>query len=415
MERIGHWRHDTILFLVSQNISLIGSMLVQYAIMWHITLTTQSGVMMTISIICGFIPTLVISPFAGVWADRFDRKKLIVRSDALIALSTLGMAIAFSLGKDALWQLFAVLAIRSVGTGIQTPAVSALLPQIVPSEHLTKVNGIQGSLQSLVTIITPMASGALLTLAPIEYIFGIDVITAAIAISILTFLLKIPVHQKALEKQDFSYFIDLRDGIRYIHNHPFIKILFLFCAFFFVLATPVAFLTPLQTTRSYGGDIWRLTAIEIAFSGGMMAGGLLIAMWGGFRNRMHTMSLSIAITSVFVITLGLTPNFWLYLAFMAAIGISMPLFNTPFTVLLQQRVDESYLGRVFGVFTMISTSVMPLAMMVFGPLADTIRIEWLLLSTGALMAVEGLFMFSNKRLVAAGLPLEPPAAVDAEL
>ncbi len=127
------------------------------------------------------------------------------------------------------------------------------------------------------------------------------------------------------------------------------------------------------------------------------------------------MSLSIAITSVFVITLGLTPNFWLYLAFMAAIGISMPLFNTPFTVLLQQRVDESYLGRVFGVFTMISTSVMPLAMMVFGPLADTIRIEWLLLSTGALMAVEGLFMFSNKRLVAAGLPLEPPAAVDAEL
>lgn len=398
------WKHDTILFLVSQNISLFGSMLVQYAIMWHITLVTQSGVMMTISILCGFIPTLIISPFAGVWADRFDRKRLIVFADALIALVTLGMAILFYLGQDAIWQLFAVLLIRSFGTGIQTPAVSAMLPQIVPQEKLTRVNGLNGSVQSLVTIVTPMLSGALLTLSPIESIFSIDVVTAAIAIVILSFFLKIPIHEKAKEHQEFSYFSDMRDGIRYINNHGFIKVLFAFCAAFFVFVTPLAFLTPLQVTRSFGSDVWRLTAIEVAFSGGMMLGGLLIASWGGFANKLHTMACSTIITGLATLALGIIPIFWIYLAFMAVIGVSMPLFNTPFTVLLQQKVEERYLGRVFGVFSMISSSVMPLSMLVFGPLSDAIEIEWLLLVTSVLMTILGWAMLGNKKLVAAGAP-----------
>lgn len=398
------WKHDTILFLVSQNISLFGSMLVQYAIMWHITLVTQSGVMMTVSILCGFIPTLIISPFAGVWADRFDRKRLIIFADALIALVTLGMAILFYLGQDAIWQLFAVLLIRSLGTGIQTPAVSALLPQIVPQEKLTRVNGLNGSVQSLVTIVTPMLSGALLTLSPIQSIFSIDVVTAAIAIVILSFFLKIPIHEKAKEHQEFSYFSDMRDGIRYINNHGFIKVLFAFCAAFFVFVTPLAFLTPLQVTRSFGSDVWRLTAIEVAFSGGMMLGGLLIASWGGFANKLHTMAFSTIITGLATLALGIIPIFWIYLAFMAVIGISMPLFNTPFTVLLQQKVEEGYLGRVFGVFTMISSSVMPLSMLVFGPLSDAIEIEWLLLVTSVFMTILGWAMLGNKKLVAAGAP-----------
>lgn len=74
---IKNWKRDVILFLVGQTISLFGSSLVQYAIMWHITLETQSGTMMTIFIICGFLPTFFLSPFAGVWADRYNRKKLL--------------------------------------------------------------------------------------------------------------------------------------------------------------------------------------------------------------------------------------------------------------------------------------------------------------------------------------------------
>ena len=87
-----NWKQNVTLFLTSQTISLIGSLFVQYAILWRIT---QSGVMMTLAIISGFIPSLFITPFAGVWADRYDRKKLIIISDALIASVTLIMAIIY--------------------------------------------------------------------------------------------------------------------------------------------------------------------------------------------------------------------------------------------------------------------------------------------------------------------------------
>jgi DHA3 family macrolide efflux protein-like MFS transporter len=250
-----------------------------------------------------------------------------------------------------------------------------------------------------------MLSGALLVVSPIQHIFLVDVSTAAVAIGILLLFLHVQSPERTIPEGPISYLNDLRDGIHYIQKHDFIHILFAYCALFFVFFAPVAFLTPLQTTRSYGPDVWRLTAIEVAFSGGMMLGGLLIATWQGFSNKLHTMVFSLIVSGVCIVALGLTPPFWLYLAGMALMGITMPLFNTPFTVLLQQKVDEQYLGRVFSVFTMISSSAMPLAMLAFGPLADIIQIEWMLLITGALLAGEAFLMLRNKRLMQAGLPV----------
>jgi DHA3 family macrolide efflux protein-like MFS transporter len=402
--RTTDWKYRTILFLISQNISLFGSLLVQYAIIWHITLETQSGSVMTISILCGFIPTFLVSPFAGVWADRFDRRRLIVLSDALIAVATLGMAIFFHLGQEELWQMFAVLAVRSFGTGIQTPAVHAILPQIVPSDKLMRVNGINSSTLSVVNIISPLAGGALLSMLPMEAIFLIDVGTATLAIFILVFLLKIPSHVEGVEMEKIDYLQDLKEGFAYIGSHRFIKILFTFCGLYFVMVAPAAFLSPLQVARSYGEDVWRLSAIEAAFSAGMVLGGLLVATWGGFHNRIRTMGTSLLVFGTFVFLIGFIPPFWLYLACMVLLGISMPLFNSPFTVLLQQRVDSRYMGRVFSVFGMLSSSVMPMAMLVFGPLSDSIPIEWLMLTSGVAIVAIGVGMLLDTRLLKEGLP-----------
>lgn len=402
------WKRNIALFLTSQTVSLFGSSLVQYAIMWHITMTTQSGVMMTISIICGFVPVFFLSPIAGVWADRYNRKMLIVLADALIACVTLVLAILYLLGYGVIWMLFAASAVRAVGAGIQTPAVGAILPQIVPADRLTRVNGINSSIQSAIMIASPMASGALLTAMPLETIFFIDVVTAVLAIFILLTLLKIPVHAKALLKQTTGYFSDLRLGVTYIRHHRFVKQFFLFFAVFFVFITPLAMLTPLQVTRSFGNDVWRLTAIEIAFSLGMMLSGAIIAAWGGFRNRIYSMAFACIIIGVCTVALGIVPVFWAYLAVMGLAGLSVPLFNTPATVLFQEKVEQDYLGRVFGVMGMISTSVMPLSMLVYGPVADYIRIEWLLLGTGIVMCVMGLILRTNKVLVEAGAPVSRP-------
>ena len=306
-----NWKKNIVLFLASQTISLFGSSLVQYAILWYITLNTQSGVMMTISIICGFLPTFFLSPFAGVWADRYNRKMLIILSDSIIAVSTLILAVLFLMGFDAMWLLFVASALRALGAGVQTPAVGAFIPQLVPEDKLTKVSGANGSIQALVMLLSPMLSGALLTVASIETIFFIDVITAIIAIVTLLLFLHVPVHAKAAQEQALSYISDLRQGFAYIKSHPFIRTFFIFCAFFFILAAPVAFLTPLQVTRSFGNDIWRLTAIEIAFSIGMICGGLIMASWGGFRNKIHTMTLSSLAIGAGTFALGLIPVFWI--------------------------------------------------------------------------------------------------------
>ncbi|AYV71980.1 MFS transporter [Bacillus sp. PK3-056] len=399
-----NWYRNIVLFLSSQTISLFGSSLVQYAIMWHITLTTESGLMMTLYILCGFLPTFLLSPVAGVWADRYNRKLLIMISDGLIAFATLILALFFLMGYDSIWLLFVMAAVRAFGTGVQTPSVGAILPQIVPKDKLTKVNGVNGSIQAVIMFVSPMVSAALLTMGSIEAIFFIDVITAAIAIFTLLAFLKIPAHQKASLEQATSYFSDFKEGLKYVHHHAFLKKFFIYFSIFFVLMAPAAFLTPLQVTRSFGDDVWRLTAIEIAFSIGMMVGGGVIAAWGGFENKVKTMTLASIIMGVCTFALGMIPFFWIYLVFMALFGVAMPIFNTPTTVLLQEKIEEGFLGRVFGVMGMISTSMMPIGMLIFGPLADFIKVEWLLLGTGIFIMILSIFLGKDKALIEAGKP-----------
>ncbi|MGI6492919.1 MAG: MFS transporter [Pelotomaculum sp.] len=352
----------------------------------------------------GFLPTFFLSPFAGVWADRYNRKVLIVLADSSIALATLVLALLFLAGYKMLWLLFFMSAIRALGAAIQIPAVGALLPQIVPGNKLTRVNAINSSIQSLVSLASPMLSGALLTFSTIEIIFFIDVVTAAIGITTLLFFLHVPVHDKAREKQTISYFSDMSLGFAYIKNHAYLKNFFAFCAVFLILAAPASFLTPLQVARSYGSEVWRLTAIEVAFSSGMICGGIIMASWGGFKNRIHSMTLACLVFGICTFALGVMPVFWLYLVIMVIVGVAMPFFNVPATVLLQEKVEADYLGRIFGIMGMLASAMMPMGMLVFGPLADIVRVEWLLLGTGVVLFIQGFFLPGNKVLLEAGKP-----------
>ncbi len=404
------WKKDLAIFMGGQTLSLFGSMLVQYAITWYITMTTQSGAMMTISIVCGIMPTFFISPFGGVWADRYDRKKLIALADAAIALTTLVLAVTFLTGHGSIWILFVASSVRAVGAGIQTPAVGAFLPQIVPAEHLMKANATFGSVQSVIMLSAPMAAGALMSFASIEALFFVDVVTAAIAITLLLGFLRVPPHERAREKLTTTYWKDMHDGFSYVAGHPYLKRFFLFCAIFYILAAPVAVLTPLQVTRSFGNDVWKLTAVEILFSIGMTLGGIVMASWGGLKNRVHTIILGTFIIGAATVGLGLVPWFWVYLSMMLICGVSLPMFNTPATVLLQESVKPDYLGRVFGVLSMISSLAWPLGMIIFGPLADAVPIERLLFGTGIGIMILGFSLLASKTLVKAGHAVKPAQA-----
>jgi DHA3 family macrolide efflux protein-like MFS transporter len=398
-----HWKKNTALFLTGQALTLFGSMVVQYAILWHITLKTGSGSMMSVFAIAGFLPMFFISPFAGVWADRFNKKYIINLADGGIALVSLIVALFLWCAIDHTGVLLACAIVRSLGQGVQLPAVGAFIPQLVPEEKLTRVNGIQSSIQSISMLAAPVASGALMSIAPLESLFLVDVITAAVGISILALCVKAPAGPAApAEHAGGDYFRDLKEGLIYIARHGWILRLILFSVAFFIAISPAAFLTPLQVTRNFSPEVWRLTSIEVVFLGGMFAGGLIISAWGGFKNRVHTMALSTALCGMEALALGLEPRFWSYLIIMAAMGLTMPLYTTPSMVLLQTKVEPSYIGRVLSVFNMVSSIMMPSGMLLFGPLADIVSIDRILIVTGAFIVILALPFAASKSLREAG-------------
>lgn len=384
MENETNWKNKIIRFLTAQTISLFGSSLVQFAIIWYITLSTTSGKMLTISTICGFLPQIVISLFAGVWIDRYNRKNMIMLADCAIAISTLTVAILFLTGHNNIWLLFTVLLVRSAGTGIQTPAVNAILPQIVPKEHLMKVDGIFSTIISMIMFLSPAVSGAILTFATIETTFLIDVVTAIIGVG-LTYFIAIKPHEPNVCE---SCIQDIKNGFTYLRENPFLKKLLIFQLLVIILVSPAAFLTPLMVARTFGTEFWRLSASEMTFSLGAALGGILIAVWGGFKNRMHTTILAGLFYGIMMIALGLSPLFWIYLFFNTLIGIAFPCYNSPITVMIQEKVEPSMQGRVFSFVQITNSCALPLGMVLFGPLADIVSVQSILIFAG--IAVAGI-------------------------
>jgi DHA3 family macrolide efflux protein-like MFS transporter len=380
-----NWKRNVTLYLFGQGVSLIGTGLVSFAIMWYVTLDTNSGVVLTLYTAAISLPAVFITPFAGVWADRFSRKALINIADGSIAVVTLGIAFLFSQGMASIGALLACSVIRSLGQGTQMPAESAVIPQIVPEHALMRVNGINSSIQSFSMLASPLMAAGLLSVAPIQVILYIDVVTAAVGIGILVFFVKVPRLEGVASsqgKQAGGYRREILAGLSYIRAHGYVKHIFLFAAAFFVFLTPAAMLTPLQVIRDFGDEYWKLMAIEVVFSAGMLLGGILISVWGGFKSKSLTAAVGAAFVGLTGVGLGITGHFFVYLSVMAVMGIAVPLINAPIQTILQARVDEAYMGRVFSVMTIISGTVMPLSMIAFGPLADLIAIDYLLIAAG---------------------------------
>ena len=358
--------------------------------------------MTTLILLCSFIPQLIISFFSGVWADKYSRKTLIILSDGGIALATLALIIYMMAGYESIAALLFIAAVRSVGIGIQMPATSAIIPQIVPPDKLVRVNGINGSLQSIVNLASPAVAGTILIYGKIYNIMMIDVVTAAIGISILM-LISIPKHKRARELVKTSYLADLKEGFKYSVHHPFLKTLLLISACFTILCVPASFLNVLMVTQVFGADYLYLTFNEMSFFVGMLLGGLVIGAWGGFKNRIKTMLAGLAAFGLFTLGFGFTQELWIYLILMAIVGITMPFVNAPMMSMIQEKVEPDKQGRVFSLIQIIFTGLMPVAVLFFGPMADVIPVQTMVVYCGALLIVMSTLVLFNKTFYRQGL------------
>jgi len=396
------WKKNIALFLASQTLSFFGTMLVQYAIIWHLVLKTQSGAMMTVYILVGILPTFFTSLIGGVWADRFNKKHLINLADGSIAVASLAIAICLSAGIDSIVLLLVAAMVRALGQGVQQPAVTSLIPFIVPEDKLLKINGINNSLQSGVFLLSPMVAASLMMFAPLETLFLVDVFTAAIAISILYFLVKVPhTKRKMVATEKTSHFRDLLNGLKYIKIQKYLRWLVALYALFYIFMSPLYILPALQVTRNFGPELWRLSAMEIGFAGGMMLGGILVGIWC-FRNKIVAIGTASVVIGIITVLFGLWTNFIPYLICMTICGMSAPYFGAPITTFIQEKVAPDYLGRVLSVFTMFASVAMPFGMLFFGPLADTVNINNVFIGTGVIMVIIGTVYFISKTLREAG-------------
>jgi DHA3 family macrolide efflux protein-like MFS transporter len=402
-ESMPGWKKKVAVFLVGQTITTFGSLLVQYALLWHLTLTTKSGVVLALAAVFGFLPQAIVSIFAGVWADRVNRKLMIIVSDSTIALATLVLAFFMLSGVDDLWLVFLVMAVRSVGAGIQMPAISALIPQIVPTDKLMRVNGINSSVQSSLLIIGPVAAAGIYSTMSLAAILFVDVVTAVIGLSLLA-TIAVPTLSRAASNDKPSYFTDLKEGLNYIFSHDLVRWVMVIYSIVFLLVVAPSNLSPLMLVRTFGSDVWLLTILELSFGIGMVAGGALMAIFASKMDRLGMMVGTSILFGVLAVVMGFTTNLILFFSLFFLIGLAVPAFSTSSMTLLQETVEPERQGRVFGFVGIVMAVAMPLGMAVLGPLADIVSVEILLIATGAitvLIAVVAVLLPAGKRAIAA--------------
>lgn len=292
--------------------------------------------------------------------------------------------------------LLAVSVVRSIGAGIQTPAVNAIFPQLVSQDKLTKIQGINQTLISVLMLLSPAVGGVVLGSMDIVWAFMLDVVTAALAILIISFI-----KVEKIERTDAPAPIltEFKQGLDYAFHHPLLRGIIICYAFSFFLITPAAVLSPLLVERSFGSDVWRLTANEIVWTVGSIIGGIFVSLHGDFKDKIRTIAICLVAFGVTFGLLGAAKNFTIYLIIMGAAGLFMPIIATTETVFIQEITEPTVLGRVFSILQIIASSAMPAAILLFGPLADVVSVEAILIVSGALLALVGvLYQLSNRNI-----------------
>lgn len=382
--------------LASQAASIIGSAIVQFAIVWHITLTTQAVSAVTLALVFTFVPVLIISPLAGVWADRYNRAWLVASSDALVALTAVAVMVALSLGWDSLGPLFVALAVRGVGGAVQQPALNALVGQIVPAERLTRTNAILGIFQALSSVLSPVVAGALIPLLPLSQILLVDVATAAVAVGIVLAFVRV---DKPPRTSPIAHpFAEIIAGFRYYTTHPqLLRILGVAATINLAIAPSIA-LENLLIAQRFGPDPHLLAVNEVAFGVSMLLGGALMTRWKGFQRPVYTIVTAIALMVISILGVAWSPSFPVFIAFSCTCGLAVPIVNAPVMAAMQFLCRPDYLGRLMSALGIVFSAAIPLGAVLAAPLATATSIPIVLTASALLGLAAGVATLCSRYL-----------------
>jgi MFS transporter, DHA3 family, macrolide efflux protein len=377
-----------------QSLSLIGSQSVQFALIWWLTETSGSATILATATLLGLLPPIVLGPVIGALIDRWNRKTVMLAADGFVAAAALLLAWLFAAGIADIPHVLALLFLRAVGGAFHSPAMTASTTMMVPEKHLTRVQGLNQSMQGLLTIVAAPLGALLLAMFSMTGVMMVDVGTALLAILPLL-AIRVPNPTRSDDLGQSSVWTETAAGFRYLVRRRGHATLIAMSALINALLVPAFSLLPLLVLQRLNGGAAQFGWLGSSLGVGLIVGGVALGAWGGFRKRIVTTLTSMAALGVAVIAVGLTPaaSFLWALVSMACVGLIVPLVNGPVYAILQATIAPDYQGRVFSLVGSLAGAVAPLGLIVAAPVADIVGVGVWYLTAGLACVAMGIAGF----------------------
>lgn len=373
-----------------QAISLLGSSLVQFALIWYVTKETGSATMLAMVTLAALLPQVLLGPFAGALVDRWNRRIIMIVADSSIAAATLMLAWLFATGRVEVWHIFVLAAVRSLGGAFHHPAMTASTSLMVPDKHLARVAGANQTLQGVISIAAPPLGALLIEWISTQNVLFIDVVTAIFAVVPL-FFIPIPQPQRHIDeangsRERTSYWQDLRAGFSYVRAWPGLFWLIILAMALNFLLGPTSSLLPLVITNIFNGGATELGWVQSVFGVGVIIAGVLLSIWGGFKRRIITSFFGVIGIGLSVAAIGFVPANMFYMVLIAHffVGFSQVFANGPLQAIFQSSIEPEMQGRVFSLLGAGATAMMPIGLMIAGPLSDLVGIRFWYIFAGSI-------------------------------
>ncbi len=378
------------LVCLGQAVSMLGSGLTSFAVGVWIYRKTGSVTQYALIAFCAVAPLTFLSPLAGALVDRWDRRRVMIASDAGAGAATLMLALLFWAGRTELWSLCLATVLSSVFRGLRFPALAASIPLMVGKEHLGRANGMTEIGNALSQLLAPVVAGFLVAAIQIRGVIFLDFATFLVAIvSLLAVAIPNPPRETgeiAATPERRPLLVEAKDGWIYIRErNGLLGILALASVINFAIGLVQTLITPL--ILSFASPAVLGVVLSIAGSG-MLLGSLLMAVWGGPRRQVMGMLGFLAVQGVTLVCGGLRPSAALVGASAFLYLVCLPIIVSCSQAIWQKKVPPAMLGRIFAIRQMTSAAALPIAYLLAGPMSDRL-FEPLLAAHGPLAGTLG--------------------------
>ena len=393
-------------FWSGQLFSLLGSMVVFFVITFWIADVYNDPM---ISAFASFLYVLMMTlcmPLAGVFADRINRKMLILTVDSLQALVTFALILFFQLGITNLWIIYFFISLRSVFQAFHLPTVNAIIPTMVPKDKLSRINGVNFLFTGVVQLLSPFLGAMLLVFLSVYMVLWIDIITFFIALLPLL-LITIPsvklINHSENNVEKSSFIKDFRLGFKTLKIIPGLVIMVILSMLLNFLIQPMNALMPLFILDVHGGEAGHLALAEMIFTGGMITGALVTSIKKSWENKLRVIFISIVMALIGYMIFALAPigNYYIMGLGGVILGFNLPIINSLYQTFLQTTVPSDKLGRVSSIDQALSSAISPIGSLAAGPLALILGIPTLFFYCGFLgvIVTVGFWGFTGIRKI----------------